>query len=192
MQLIARKVAGILCGCGMFAVGGVAFSKAPPVVPMPQVVSTASGFAWADLKNAVGEQVGTANFARTSDGVKITLNMKGLPPGLHAVHLHAVGKCAPPDFQSAGPHFNPFNKGHGHRNPNGPHAGDLPNIMVTADGTGRLIYILPKEIVLADGPTAIRGPNNASIIIHAHADDDTTDPAGNAGARIACGVLLSE
>jgi len=92
----------------------------------------------ADVKNAAGQPVGTARFTQAGSVVRILVEAKGLPPGPHAVHVHAVGKCDPPDFATAGPHFNPLNKQHGALNPQGSHAGDLPNITVAPDGTGRM------------------------------------------------------
>ncbi len=144
--------------------------------------------ALATLKNAAGATVGTAVLAAERDGVSVFLYVSGLPAGVHAFHVHAVGKCDPPDFQSAGPHFNPTGKKHGTRNPEGHHLGDLPNIEVGAGGKGEGKAVL-KGASLAAGPNSLFGPQGTALVVHEKADDEMTDPAGNAGARIACGVI---
>ena len=115
-------------------------------------------------------------------------NTSGASVGLHAVHIHAVGKCDPPDFNSAGPHFNPTGKQHGALNPQGSHAGDLPNLNVGADGSGRL-ETASEQIALASGAASLWDADGSSLVVHAAPDDFKTDPTGNSGARIACGVL---
>ena len=142
----------------------------------------------ADLADSQGKKVGTAELTQTPDGVKIALTVSGLAPGQHAFHIHAAGKCEGPDFKSAGGHFNPYNKKHGLKNPNGPHAGDMENIEVGADGTGTA-EIVNKQVTLADGPNSLFHDGGTAIVIHASPDDNVTDPAGNAGARIACGLI---
>jgi len=141
-----------------------------------------------DLKNTSGQSVGTATFTQADNVVRILLEVKGLPPGPHAVHVHAVGKCDPPDFNSAGPHFNPGGKQHGALNPAGSHAGDLPNITVGSDGTGRM-ETTTEQLTLGSGPTTVWDADGSALVIHANRDDFKTDPTGNAGARIACGVV---
>ena len=141
-----------------------------------------------DLRNTSGASVGTANLTQVGNVVRIVLDAKGLTPGLHAVHIHAVGKCDPPDFNSAGPHFNPTGKQHGALNPQGSHAGDLPNLNVGADGSGRL-ETASEQIALASGAASLWDADGSSLVVHAAPDDFKTDPTGNSGARIACGVL---
>ena len=144
----------------------------------------------AELRNVEGEIVGSASLVEAEGGVKITLEVSKLPPGLHAFHVHGFGKCEPPDFASAGPHFNPHGRKHGQKNPEGAHAGDLPTLEVGPDGTGQF-EILATEVTLGEGPHSLFQPDGTAIMIHASPDDDVTDPAGNAGARVACGVIQS-
>ena len=138
--------------------------------------------------NAQGEKVGTATLEQTSGGVKITGEVSKLPPGTHAIHVHDAGKCEGPDFKTAGSHFNPEGKKHGSKNPEGPHAGDLPNFDVGSDGTGHF-SITANHITLGEGANSVFHSGGTSLVIHEKADDYTTDPSGNSGARIACGVI---
>src|SRR5690606_19270040 len=148
----------------------------------------------ARLLDAQGTSVGTATFRQRGETVVIDLEVKGLQPGEHAVHIHNVGACHAEGedgkaFTSAGPHFNPFNKQHGTENPEGPHAGDLPNITVGADGTAKARFE-NSLVTLADGPVnSLFQPGGTCLVIHAGPDDYRTDPAGNAGDRVACGVI---
>jgi Cu-Zn family superoxide dismutase len=142
----------------------------------------------AELRNAEGEVVATATFTQAEQGVKIALEAIQLSGGDHAFHIHGVGQCEPPDFSSAGPHFNPFGKKHGVKNPEGAHAGDLPNLVVGPDGTGQL-EVVASDVTLREGENSLFHPEGTALVIHASPDDDATDPAGNAGARIACGVI---
>jgi Cu-Zn family superoxide dismutase len=146
--------------------------------------------ATATLKNAQGMEVGTATLTATQRGTAVMINatFSKLPQGTHAIHVHNVGTCAPPDFTSAGPHFNPGGKQHGTDNPNGHHAGDLPNFDVDSMGIGHVSYTDP-DFTLGDGPNSLFHAGGTALVIHAAADDNKTDPAGNAGARIACGVI---
>jgi superoxide dismutase, Cu-Zn family len=144
--------------------------------------------ATAELKNAQGQGVGYATLSQVPDGVRVLIEARGLPPGPHGVHIHAVGKCDPPQFTSAGGHFNPEGKQHGFENPAGPHAGDLPNITIAADGTGRL-ESLNRDVRLDGGPHTLFDADGSAVVVHAGPDDFKTDPAGNSGARIACGVI---
>jgi Cu-Zn family superoxide dismutase len=120
--------------------------------------------------------------------VRISLRVMGLPGGTHAFHIHNVGKCEAPDFKSAGGHFNPEGKKHGLKNPDGPHAGDMPNITVAANGRGRA-QVINTRITLGEGANSVFHEGGTAIVIHEKADDEMTDPAGNAGNRIACGVI---
>lgn len=161
---------------------------------LPVVLATSVAFgqapsrATASLKNAQGVEVGTATITAAAGGVSIAATFKGLPPGTHAIHIHNVGICTPPDFTSSGGHFNPAGKQHGKDNPNGHHAGDLPNFDVDASGAGRISYTVP-DVTLDDGPASLFHTGGTALVIHGSADDYKTDPTGNAGPRIACGVI---
>jgi superoxide dismutase, Cu-Zn family len=145
----------------------------------------------AELKSADGKDVGTITLTQTRAGVRLSLALKDLPPGEHAFHVHAVGKCEPP-FTSAGPHFNPAQKKHGKLNPEGHHAGDMDNITIPAGGKLTL-RVVNKDISLEkDKPNSVFQEGGTAVVIHAGKDDYTTDPAGNAGDRIACGVIVSK
>jgi Cu-Zn family superoxide dismutase len=141
------------------------------------------------LMDAKGQPVGTAKIADANKGgVVIQLNVKGLPPGEHAAHVHQNAKCEGPAFTTAGGHFNPEMKHHGLDNPEGPHAGDMPNFMVTPKGTAKATLVDPR-VNLGAGDHSVFTNGGTALVIHAKADDMKTDPAGNAGDRIACGTI---
>jgi Cu-Zn family superoxide dismutase len=117
-------------------------------------------------------------------GIMLRINASGIPAGQHGVHLHSVGKCEAPKFTSAGPHWNPTEKKHGHRNPAGYHMGDLGNLGVGADGKLVVALLVPEATL--DG---IRDADGTALVLHAKADDEVTDPSGNSGDRVACAVL---
>lgn len=149
------------------------------LVGLPATASAQS--AKAELKDAQGKVVGTARLNQVSGGVKIALKASGLKTGDHGFHIHAVGKCEPPAFTSAGGHFNPQSKKHGRLSPDGAHAGDLPNLKMGADGTG--------SIDVTAGGVTLKDVAGLALVIHADPDDEKTDPTGNSGARVACGVI---
>ncbi|MBO8156729.1 MAG: superoxide dismutase family protein [Bacillaceae bacterium] len=143
------------------------------------------------MYNAAGDSLGTAKLTEQSDGVQIKLKLEGLTPGFHAIHVHEFPKCEGPDFKSAGNHFNPDSKKHGLMHPEGSHLGDLPNIEVGGDGTVDAEMMINKA-TLKDGKNSLLSGEGTSLIIHAGQDDGVSQPAGNAGERIACGKIQLE
>jgi len=145
----------------------------------------------AELKNAKGEVVGTAIFTPAHHGVGMSLNVRNLPPGEHGMHIHEAGKCDPPDFKTAGAHFNPAGRKHGMHNPEGAHAGDMENLTVRPDGTARVRIVL-HNVTLGKEASALLKPGGTALVIHTDKDDLKTDPTGNSGARIVCGVIVGQ
>jgi Cu-Zn family superoxide dismutase len=167
-------IAAAVAACALL-LGGAAWAGGEPVL------------AKAKMHNAEGEKIGYAVLTEGDDGVWIAFALHSLPPGPHAFHIHAVGKCEPP-FKSAGGHFNPFGRKHGLKNPEGHHAGDLQNILAAPDGTVADVRLAPL-VTLGDGKNSLFQPEGTAIVIHAGPDDYMSDPAGAAGPRIACGVI---
>ena len=161
----------VLAGCS----DKTAATGAPPV---------AGRVATATLATAAGKTVGKVTIREVEGGLSVSVDVRDLPPGMHGAHLHTVGKCEGPDFASAGGHWNPTNMKHGSMNPQGPHEGDMPNLMVGADGRGTLTAKLAGASF--DG---LMDADGAAMVVHAGADDLMTDPSGNSGGRLACGVL---
>ena len=149
---------------------------------------TASAKTKVELKNAEGKSVGTATIAPDKTGVKIMLDLHDLPAGQHAIHIHQNAKCEALDFKSAGGHFNPDNKHHGTENPEGHHAGDMQNITVPESGKLKT-KITNADVNLKDDSHSVFSNGGTALVIHAKADDMKSDPAGNAGDRIACGTI---
>jgi Cu-Zn family superoxide dismutase len=133
--------------------------------------------------------LGTATFTQTPGGVTIALDLKELPPGEHALHLHAVPECKGFSLSSAGTHFNPTNKAHGTKNPEGPHAGDLGNFTVAANGTAKTTLTATGITLAPDGPNSVFANGGTALIIHEGRDDLMTDPEGGVRARIACAAI---
>lgn len=141
----------------------------------------------AELKNLEGKSVGEITLRQAPNGVIIHLKLKHLPQGEHAFHIHETGRCEAP-FKTAGGHFNPDAHQHGVANPKGAHGGDLPNLHVPKSGELQA-ELFTSSVTLAPGATSVFDADGSSFIIHAKADDYSSDPAGNAGDRIACGVI---
>lgn len=143
------------------------------------------------LINTNGQSIGTVRAWQTSGGVTFRIDASALPHGVHGLHVHTVGRCDPPEFQTAGAHWNPAGRKHGMSSPAGPHAGDLRNVTVAANGVlGETVTLSGASLTAPAGtPGALLDADGAALVLHAQADDNVTDPSGNSGARIACAVL---
>lgn len=171
------RMKGLIAGTAVLALSGCAAAGA---IANTQTIT---------LRDTAGRTVGTALLTPATEGVQVVLSASGLPAGIHGVHVHQTGLCDAPDFASAGAHFNPTSRQHGTDNPNGPHAGDLPNITVDANGRGTLNGVARGVTLEGTGASSLRKAGGTALVVHASADDYRTDPSGNSGARIACGVI---
>ena len=171
------RMKGLIAGTAVLALSGCAAAGA---IANTQTIT---------LRDTAGRTVGTALLTPATEGVQVVLSANGLPAGIHGVHVHQTGLCDVPDFASAGAHFNPTSRQHGTENPNGPHAGDLPNITVDANGRGTLNAVARGVTLEGGGASSLRKAGGTALVVHASADDYRTDPSGNSGARIACGVI---
>jgi Cu-Zn family superoxide dismutase len=142
----------------------------------------------AEIRDSGGRIVARAAAAAVREGVRVRVETAGLAAGSYGAHVHAVGRCEAPGFDSAGPHWNPTTREHGSLNPRGHHLGDLPNLVVGVDGAGSIEFTIPTARMSGGEPAMMDG-DGAAIVIHARPDDYRTDPSGNSGARIACGIL---
>ena len=140
------------------------------------------------LRAPDGSPVGRATARDVQGGLRVTIDAMGLPTGTHGAHIHTTGRCDGPDFMTAGGHWNPTSHQHGKDNPQGMHMGDMPNMQAKPDGSGEIEYVVPGGTI-SDGATPLLDADGAAIVIHAQADDYKSDPTGNAGGRVACGVL---
>jgi superoxide dismutase, Cu-Zn family len=159
--------------------------QAPPGTTGSRPAASAS----ANLVDSQGRSVGQAFLRQAPRGVLLKLELKNATPGIHGLHIHDVGRCDRPSFESAGGHFNPTNRQHGFLNPGGPHAGDLPNIEVPTTTQHSVEYFL-ADITIEPGPRSLGDQNGSAIVIHAGQDDHATDPAGESGDRLACGQIV--
>jgi Cu-Zn family superoxide dismutase len=160
-------------------------ARGPEGVPLPPPVATAT------LLDSAGTRVGVATFSRVAGGARLGVSVSGLAPGPHGIHIHERGECARPDFSSAGGHLNPDRREHGLDNPAGPHAGDLPNLLVEGDGSADTIFAVSSRL-LDSGERSLFRAGGTAIVVHAERDDQRTDPSGGSGARVACGVVERE
>jgi superoxide dismutase, Cu-Zn family len=175
-----RTIRGIV-----LAVAGVLLMAAA----VGPVVAAGASHASARIVDAGGSVIGWAEL--TQDGssrLHLNVHVDGLTPGRHGIHLHAVGSCVGPSFASAGGHVNPLGAEHGLDNPNGAHGGDLPNLIVNVAGRGHLDATSDRATI-GGGPLSLLDADGSAVVIHANEDDQVTNPTGNSGARIACGVI---
>jgi len=175
----------------IFVTMAFAATAAAPLTLSGCVTDEPRGGAPMPLVNAAGETIGSVRAWQTAGGVTFRVEARGLPHGVHGIHVHSVGRCDPPDFASAGPHWNPAARKHGMNNPAGPHAGDLPNVEVAANGVLGTTVTLPGATLVggASAAGALIDADGAALVLHGQADDYVTDPSGNSGPRIACAVL---
>lgn len=145
-----------------------------------------------DLKNKEGKRIGFAELSESEEGVNIYIEAWDLPPGEHGFHIHEEGICEEPSFESAGGHFNPTDKKHGFDHPEGPHAGDLPNLKVSEDGTVAETFLASKVTLEKNKDHSLLKDRGTSLVIHEDPDDYISQPAGDAGDRIACGVIRDQ
>ena len=191
MIAVARRTRGrlgaVIAGASWIVPLALALSACslpyfPPFTPAPP----AGG---ADLVDAKGRVVGRAVLLQKGSKVRILIDVFGLTPGTRGVHIHSLGRCDQPSFESAGPHFNTGKTEHGAGNPRGPHAGDLPNIVVDPSGRGHL-EVTTSRVTLKKGAHSLFDGDGSSLIVHENMDDQRTDPDGDSGARAACGVIM--
>lgn len=159
-----------------------------------QTLAGRQGTATVTVNSATGEPRGGGEVWQDNNGqVHVDLRLQGLPPGIHGIHFHAAGRCETtplPAFSSAGGHYNPLTRDHGLSNPNGPHAGDAPNFTVAGNGTAHVQFVTDR-VSLTPGAATLLDNDGSSMVVHAGADDQVSQPAGNSGERIACGVIRS-
>jgi superoxide dismutase, Cu-Zn family len=168
---------------GLAALAGAGCARDVEVAPPSSTTE-----AGAEIRDAGGRPVANASAAQTGDRLRVRVEAAGLAPGTYAAHIHMTGRCDPPGFDSAGAHWNPTGRQHGNQNPQGQHLGDLPNLQVGTNGEGSFeLGISGAE--LSGGRNAMLDADGAALVIHAAPDDYRTDPSGNSGARIACGVF---
>ncbi len=177
----STKDMGTVMGMGLLALGLAACDNHKMETGTPLA---GGAKAVAMLRTAAGADVGRATATEVAGGIRFTVDAKGMPAGTHGAHIHTIGRCDPPGFESAGGHWNPTGTKHGSMNPQGPHEGDLPNLIVDTGGRGSVGATVPGATM-----AGLLDTDGAALVVHAGPDDLTTDPSGNSGARIACGVF---
>lgn len=171
-------------GLLLLLLAGCAASPGERPLPAEQPMGSAS----AQLQDATGRTVASASLTESGDALRVRIEAAGLGAGVYGAHLHSVGWCERPGFDSAGPHWNPSAREHGRDNPRGQHLGDLPNLLVGTDGRGSFEFTIPGG-TLSAGNRRLMDADGAAVVLHARPDDYRTDPSGNSGARIACGAV---
>lgn len=164
-----------------------------PVLPPEQGVAPGApaGGVVVELVDGSGQNVGGARLEPEGEGVRVSVRVSGLNPNQeHAIHFHNTGRCDGPDFQSAGPHFNPTDRQHGLQNPQGPHAGDMPNLRANAEGVADTSFVASMVTLASAANNGLTRTGGTALVVHAGPDDHVTDPSGNSGDRIACGVIV--
>jgi len=185
LEWFIMKIAAILLASPLLAIASGCAAASSETATASEA---AAPVARAKLLAGDGTSRGDAVVTQATDGLHVLVRAQGLTPGMHAVHIHGTGVCTPPDFASAGGHWNPTGHKHGKDNPAGMHMGDMPNMIAGADGSGEMEYVIAGATIHG-GATPLLDADGAAIVIHAQADDNKTDPAGNAGGRVACGIL---
>jgi superoxide dismutase, Cu-Zn family len=163
-----------------------------PVLPPEQGVAPGAppGGIVVELMDGAGQNVGGARLEPEGEGVRVSVRVSGLTPNQeHGIHFHETARCEGPDFQSAGGHFSPGGRQHGLENPQGPHAGDLPNLRANAQGVADTTFVTSRVRLTADAETGLLRQGGTALVVHAQRDDQRTDPSGDSGGRIACGVI---
>ena len=171
---------GLLAACTQDASVASSGSVPPSAAPTAKAALVAND----------GAARGEAMITQSADGLRVRVRAAGLTPGAHAVHIHMTGRCTPPDFASAGGHWNPTGRQHGKDNPQGMHMGDMPNMIAGSDGIGEVEYLV-SDGVISGGTMPLLDADGAAVVVHAQADDYKSDPAGNAGGRVLCGVVAA-
>ena len=177
------KLMALIGGVAAFGLTACATGGGESMAPAESGPASAT----AQLRDAGGRVLAQATAEAAGDAVRVRIEASGLAQGAYGAHVHAVGRCDAPGFTTAGPHWNPTGQQHGKDNPQGMHRGDLPNLMVGTDGRGSFEYTIPGASL--SGDDAMLDGDGAAIVVHQSPDDYRTDPSGNSGARIACGVL---
>lgn len=185
---IVFLLSGAMAGCGWLE-QGQGSSQAENADGVTAMAATDKLTYVLEIINTEGKKIGQAVLTEVKEGVQVELMASQLPPGEHGFHFHEKGVCATPDFKSAGGHFNPFDKSHGLKDPKGPHAGDMPNIVVGADGKVSVKLVNPLVTLKEGEKNSLRKPGGTALMIHAKPDDMVSDPSGDAGDRIACGTI---
>jgi Cu-Zn family superoxide dismutase len=178
--MFEHRSAALFAAIALAACGGQA--RGPEGIKLPDPIANASLF------DTSGTRVGVATFSEVGGNGQMGISVSGLSPGQHGMHIHETGACTAPSFESAGSHFNPGSKKHGLDNPEGPHAGDMPNLVVKADGSADTTFTVSASL-LTQGAESMIGAQKRAFVIHADPDDQKTDPSGNSGSRVVCGVI---